>query len=73
MVSNDAHSDPERWMPSGDFSWCIVEIGVTMISTNAAPVSLSDGSNGCESEDVRIPPRGLIGSLRIPKKAFALA
>lgn len=43
-----------------------------MINTNAAPVSQSYGSNACESEDLRIPPRGLIGSLRTPKKAFAL-
>ena len=43
-----------------------------MISASAAPVSQSYGSNACESEDLRIPPSGLIGSLRIPKKAFAL-
>ena len=43
-----------------------------MINTNAVPASQSYGSNACESEDLRIPPRELIGSLRIPKKAFAL-
>jgi len=59
-------------MPSGDFPWRIVETGVIMINTNAVPASQSYGSNACESEDLRIPPRELIGSLRIPKKAFAL-
>src|SRR5271169_3921354 len=59
-------------MPSGRFSWRSVETGVIMISTNATLVSQSYGNNAWESEDVRIPPRGLIGSLRIPKEAFAL-
>ena len=72
MVSNDTHPDPKRWMPSGDFPWRIVETGVIMINTNALPASQSYRSNACESEDLRIPPRELIGSLRIPKKAFAV-
>ena len=54
------------------FPWRMVEAGVIMISASATPVSQSYGSNACESEDLRIPPLGLIGSLRIPKKAFAL-
>ena len=49
-----------------------METGVIMISASATLVSQSYGSNACESEDLRIPPSGLIGSLRIPKKAFAL-
>ena len=59
-------------MPSGDFSRHIVKRGVIMISTNTAPVSESYGSKATESEDIRIPPRGLIGSLRVPKNAYAL-
>ena len=43
-----------------------------MSDTNAAPVSQSYGGNVSESEDIRIPPQGLIGSLRIPKNAYAL-
>jgi len=50
--------------------WRVVEAG--MSDTNAAPVSQSYGGKVSESEDVRIPPQGLIGSLRIPKNAYAL-
>ena len=64
--------DPKRWMPSGDFPWRIVETGVIMINTNAVPASQSYRSMPVKAEDLRIPPRELIGSLRIPKKAFAV-
>jgi len=43
-----------------------------MSTTSADPVSQGYVGSVHEREDVRIPPRGLIGSLRIPKKAFAL-
>ena len=33
---------------------------------------VSQGDFACESQDVRIPPLGLVGSLRIPKNAYAL-
>ncbi len=49
-----------------------VESGVIMNTTTAGPVSRGFGGNADESEDVRIPPLGLVGSLRIPKNAYAL-
>jgi putative phosphoribosyl transferase len=33
---------------------------------------VSQGDFACESQDVRIPPLGLAGNLRIPKNAYAL-
>ena len=42
-----------------------------MIS-NAVPPSQTHDSKASESIEVRIPPHGLIGSLRIPKNAYAL-
>ncbi len=46
--------------------------GVIMNSASADPVSQGDVGNACESQDVRISPLGLVGSLRIPKNAYAL-
>ncbi len=48
------------------------ETGVIMSMTSADPVSQGYVGNARESEDVRISPLGLIGSLRIPKNAYAL-
>jgi len=62
--------DSDSKLVDAEISWRVVEAG--MSDTNAAPVSQSYGGKAPESEDVRIPPRGLIGILRIPKNAYAL-
>jgi putative phosphoribosyl transferase len=43
-----------------------------MSRAKAVVVSGGSGSNVAESEDIRILPRGLIGSLRVPDSAYAL-
>ena len=63
MVSNDPVAISPR---------ALSRPGVIMSSASADPVSQGDVGNACESQDVRIPPLGLVGSLRIPKNAYAL-
>jgi len=43
-----------------------------MSSSKAAAVSPASGNKTANSEDVRIPPRGLMGTLRVPTSAYAL-
>ena len=62
--------DSNSKLVDAEISWRVVEAG--MSDTNAALVSQSYGGKAPESEDIRIPPQGLIGSLRIPKNAYAL-
>lgn len=43
-----------------------------MSNAKAAAVLPGSGNKAADGEDVRIPPRGLIGTLRVPKSAYAL-